>query len=132
MLQNGVRTNTANVETLANSQQIRESIYELLEAMESSRSSGAQIDITEIRRKLHKQLNPMLVSHKYAGYNVIDKSRRIIAATTAELIGREAIPKWEPVLTRALNGQATIGPTFASQISLTDESCPIKMTRDRS
>lgn len=122
MLQNWVRTNTANAETLANSQPVRESIYQLLDAMESPGGEGLQTDIAEVRRKLHKQVNPMLVSHKYVGYSVVDKSLRIIAATTEGLIGSEAVPKWEAVLTRALNGEATIGPPFASHVSLMGES----------
>ncbi len=122
MLQNWIRTNTANAEALANSQPIRESVYELLEAMESSGVDGPRIDTAEIRRKLNKQLSPMLVSHKYAGYTVVDKSQRIVAATTEELVGRVAIPTWHSVLTRGLNGKATIGPPFASEVSLKDES----------
>ena len=122
MLQNWIRMNTANAAALANSQTIRESVYDLLDAADPAEADKPRKDLGEIRRMLEKQLRPILVSHSYAGYNVFDKSQRIVAATTEELIGREAIPEFAGVLTRALRGETTIGPPFGSVVMLKDET----------
>ena len=122
MLENWIHMNTANAAALANSQPVRESVYDLLDAPKSAEADTPGIDLDEIRRTLHKQLSPTLTSHRYNGYIVADKSRRIVAAAREELIGREALPEYEALLKRALAGETTIGPPFASLVMLKDET----------
>ncbi len=122
MLENWIHTNTANAAALANSQPVRESVYALLEAQEPADADTPGTDPTGIRRTLQKQLSPTLASHSYAGYLVADKSRRILAAASEVLIGREAIPEYEALLKRALAGETTIGPPFGSVVMLKDET----------
>ena len=105
MLQNWIRMNTANAAALANSQTIRESVYELLDAVDPAEADKPRKDLVEIRRMLEKQLRPILASHGYAGYNVFDKSQRIVAATTEELIGHEAIPEFAGVFDTSIQGR---------------------------
>ncbi|MSR58365.1 MAG: serine/threonine protein kinase, partial [Planctomycetaceae bacterium] len=122
MLENWIHTNAANAAALANSQPIRESIYELLDAHEPAEEGKPRTDLVEIRRKLQKQFGPTLASHSYAGYIVVDKSQRIVAAATEELIGRQTIPEYEAILSRALKGETTIGSPFGSVVTLKDET----------
>jgi len=122
MLENWIQMNTANAAALANSQPVRESVYDLLDAPKPAEADTPGIDLAEIRRTLQKQLSPTLTSHRYNGYIVADKSRRIVASAAEELIGREALPEYEALLTRALAGETTIGPPFASLVMLKDET----------
>lgn len=122
MLENWVRMNAANAVVLADSQPIRESIYKLIEDRDPVEAGTPGADLVEIRRTLQKQLGPMLASHNYIGYNVADKSHRIVAATAEELIGRQASPDFEAVLIRSLEGETTICPPFSSKSMQKDET----------
>ena len=122
MLENWANTHSTNAASIANSQSIRESIYELLEALAPAETDTQATNPEATRRRLNKQLGPMLASHNYVGYFLTDKSRRIVASTNEDLIGRQGIPEYEAALARALNGETTISPPFASVVMLNDET----------
>jgi serine/threonine protein kinase len=71
---------------------------------------------------LNKQVAPTLSSHDYAGFLIADKSRRILASSTEELIGRQAIPEYEAILKRGLQGETSVCPPFGSVLAMKDES----------
>ncbi|MCY2963634.1 MAG: cache domain-containing protein [Planctomycetota bacterium] len=122
MLQNWMRDNMATAASLANSQPVRESVYELIRGQEKTAAGDAPVDLAEVRNKLQKQVSPTLSAHGYAGYIVADKSRRILAATAQELIGQQSIPEYEAAFSTALKGNATVCPPFASVVMLKDET----------
>src|SRR4029079_16444493 len=58
----------------------------------------------------------------YIRYLVVDKSKRIIAATSRELIGQQDIPEYDSFLTRALAGETCVSTPFPSVVALKDEN----------
>ncbi len=122
MLQNWIRDNMATAASLANNQSVRESVYELIQGLEKSAEGEVPVDLAEVRRKLQKQLSPTISSHGYAGFIVADKSRRILAAATQELVGQQSIPEFETAFSTVLKGNTTICPPFASVVMLRDAS----------
>lgn len=122
MLQNWVKTNLATATSTANNQSIRETIQSLVEQPSVMVEGQANTSDIELRRLLERQLSPTLSSHDFAGYVVADKSQRIVAAATAELVGREMIPEFERAFSKALKGEATITPPFGSVVLLRDET----------
>ena len=122
MLHNWIRTNIANATATANNQAIRDTVHQLIEHQEATVGNVPATDVIELRKLLAKQLGPTLSSHDYAGYIIADKSRKVIAAATEELIGREIIPEFEALFQKALKGEASITPPFASVVMLKDET----------
>jgi serine/threonine protein kinase len=123
MVENWVKTNVANASAVANSQAIRESFYELLEGHDApAEKAAAPVNVVEVRRKLSKQLSPTLSSHDYAGFLLVDKAQRVLAASSEELLGRQRIPEYESFLKRALQGEASICAPFGSVIAMKDET----------
>lgn len=108
------------VESQANDIQVRELIYQLID--EADPVAGKAVDQTALHQKLRKKLAATMTSHDYVGYFVADKSRRILASSADELVGRSDIPEYEAIITRALEGKASVAPPFPSVIMLKDES----------
>lgn len=122
MLLNWIRTNMANATATANNQAIRDSVQQLLAHQENVSNDVHPTEVVELRRQLQKQLGPTLSSHDYAGYIIADKARRIIAAASDELIGREAIPEYETVFQKALRGETSMTSPFGSLVVIKDET----------
>ena len=122
MLQNWIQANSANASALANSQAVRENVYSLIDDLEPDESGKARGNPSETRRTLNKLLSSTLSSHGYAGFFIADKAQRIIASSAEELLGKQDIPEYEPIIKRGLQGETSICPPFGSIISLKDEA----------
>ncbi|MFN0198946.1 MAG: serine/threonine protein kinase [Planctomycetaceae bacterium] len=95
----------------ANNREVRQLIYRLLEVEETD---GKTTDVDDIRRQIDKHLAPALSAHDYLRYMVIDKSRRIIAATETSLLGQKDIPQYDQFINRVFDGEPTVSPPFIS------------------
>lgn len=73
------------------------------------------------QRRLRMELGPLMRSHDYVGFFVADRNKRIIAATTPDLVDRADVPEFDAFLTRALDGEAVVSPPFASVNVMKDE-----------
>ena len=120
MLENWYRTQMSNVTSAANGVQTREVIYQLLANQESPTPAPTK-PAPELHHQLRKQLGPVMSAHHYVAYMVTDKTKRIISATTEDLIGKE-IPEYDSFLTRALQGEVSTSAPFPSVAALKDES----------
>lgn len=123
MLDDWAQVQMSNATTLANDAQIREAIYELLALEEPG---AAPMDAESIHQRIQKRIAPFLSAHGYLRFFVADKSRRIIAASSEELVGRVGIPEYEGFISRALDGNTTISAPFPSVVALKDESGQVK------
>ncbi len=124
MLENWALSQTSITSSLANDLRVRESISAILSERESTTNTAddnVRPSETEAQKQLRKQLSPTMSSHGYVGFFVADKARNIIATSHDELIGKKDIPQYASFLARALKGEATICPPFASTVSLKDE-----------
>jgi hypothetical protein len=122
MLENWFKTQSSNATTLANDAQVRESVYAMLVAQEAGPADAPARPAPEQQKQLEKRLAPALSSQAYVGYFVVDKTRRILAASNEELIGRKEIPEYESFIARALQGETTVSAPIASVVTMKDET----------
>jgi hypothetical protein len=120
MLETWYKVQRSNAESLANNVDVRQSIYPLLETPLDA--NAAATDAAALRAKLDKSLGPSITAHRYDGYLVADKKRRIVAAGRAELIGEQDIEEYSAFLTRGLDGTTNVSAPFASVVAMKDDS----------
>ena len=116
MLETWLRVEEANAQSLANDQQVRQTVTALVGPNEQ----GTPADVATLRTKLGQELSPGMSAHSFTAYLVADKQQRIISSSNAELID-QTIPEYERFLNRALEGEVTVSPPFASVVLLKDE-----------
>ena len=109
----------SNAETYAKDRGVREEVYGIL-AAESAAEDTDQAQA--MRQDLQKDLAPLMNSHDYEGYHVIDKSGRIIASSYPTLIGQADIPEYDEFVSRALDGQTNVSPPFPSVVMMDSPS----------
>jgi len=132
MLETWLKLQESNAESLANDQQVREIIAQILSAAEatidSTTAAPAEAPSAATNRparpalnaRLAQELSPGMAAHSFVRYILADKQHRILAATSPELIG-QTIPEYEGFLNRALEGQVAVSPPFASVVLMKDD-----------
>ncbi|HJQ80364.1 MAG TPA: serine/threonine protein kinase [Lacipirellulaceae bacterium] len=121
MLKSWYQVQRSNAESLANNVDIRQTVYPLLET--SDDESGTAADATEtLRAKLDKSIGPAITAHRYAGYWVADKNKRIVASGRRELIGQQNLPEYDSFLTAALDGSTNVSAPFSSMVLMQDDT----------
>jgi eukaryotic-like serine/threonine-protein kinase len=121
MLETWSHVQESNTESLANNIDVRQIIYPLLEVPPGN-AAAADEKTAALRAKLEKSLGPALTAHRYNGYMVVDKKKRIVAAGRPELIGQQDVPEYNSFLSRALDGTTNVSPPFASVVAMKDDS----------
>jgi eukaryotic-like serine/threonine-protein kinase len=122
MVESWARVQTSNATTLANDPQVREGVYQLLAQSEPGQVPADAKAAVAAQQQLRKRLAPSLSSQGYVGYLIADKTRRIIASSYEDLVGRSDVPEYEGFLSRALEGETVVSPPFASVAVMKDES----------
>ena len=123
MLETWAKNQSSIASSLAADPRVRESVATILTEWEAlPTADGIRPSESATQKLLRKQLSPTMSSHGYAGYFVADKSRRIIASSHDELIGGKDHPHYVSFINRALDGETTICPPFASLVTLKDET----------
>lgn len=123
MLETWAKSQSSIASSLAADQRVRESIATILTEWETlPTTDGLRPSESTTQKLLRKQLSPTMSSHAYVGYFVADKSRRIIASSHEESIGKKDLPQYASLIARALEGEATICAPFASTVTLKDET----------
>ncbi len=121
MLENWYKTQMSNVTSAANGVQNREVVYQLLANSEAPQPTDLSRSVPDLHQQLRKQLGPVMSAHSYVAYMVTDKSKRVISATTEDLIGKQ-VPEYDSFLSRALHGEVSASTPFPSVVALKDES----------
>ncbi len=122
MLENWYQVQRSNAESLANNLEIRQLIYQLLTPATDAKPGEQTAAVAALRKKLEQALGPTMTAHDYAGYLVVDKDKRILAATRAELIGQKDIPEFDSFLSTSLNGKTGLSAPFSSVVAMRDDS----------
>lgn len=131
MLETWLKVQQANAESLANDEQVREVVAQLLTTaqseIEATAAAGLQQSTTPSRQpvtaltaRLTRELGPGMTSHQFVSYFVADKQRQILASSNIELVG-QTIPEYDGFLIRALDGQTAVSPPFPSVVLMKDE-----------
>lgn len=124
MLRTWFEVQQSNVQSAANSTDVRRLTQEMSEDLipQAITEPGAPATTADtLHRELDRLLSPIMSSHRYTGYLLADKSRRILSATDHSLIGQAEIDAYEAFMTKALDGQSTVSPPFRS-VALTKSS----------
>jgi hypothetical protein len=124
MLETWFHIQRSNAESLANGVDVRHLVYEMLN--DSAPATGAEAKdkkpMAQLQAQLDKTLAPAMTAHDYIRFQVADKSKRIIAATSRELIGQQDVPDYDSFTSRALAGETCVSTPFPSRVALKDES----------
>jgi serine/threonine protein kinase len=120
MLETWSKAQESNAQSLANNVDIRQTIYPLLDAPPGPAASAPK-EIADLRAKLDKSLGPALTAHRYGGYILFDKKKRIVASGRSEIIGLQDVPEYSTFVDRALDGATFVSAPFPSVAALKDE-----------
>lgn len=121
MLETWIKVQIANASSQANSPTVRNHVYQLLDAVDPTIDHPEPLGMLKLHAQLQKDLAPALSAGDYFGYFVADKTKRILSASTPELIGQEDIDEYGTVIAQALEGEATISAPFPSVIMMRDQ-----------
>jgi hypothetical protein len=116
MLETWLSVQASNAESMANSFEVRECIYQLID--EPGETIGEVKEASEILHQLDRDLASFMNSHDYVGYFVVDKSKLVIAASEKELLGRDDIREYASFLSRVLEGETVVSPPFESVVGI--------------
>jgi hypothetical protein len=125
MLDNWFKTQEANAESIATQQEVRETIYSLLEIDEPSDDAEAvkkRLSASQLAGKLRKTLAPGMRAHDYIGYFVVDKNFKVVATTSEELLNRQIPEEFEPFMKKVLDGQTRVMTPYSSITLMKDET----------
>lgn len=122
MLQSWLEVQQSNAEAAANSNETQNFVKQLLEAVDPTNPMPQQLSTLMVHRELEKYLGPTMSTHRYVGFFVADKSRTILSASNASMIGQREIPSYEKMLDAALEGRSTVSSPFPSVSSLKSSS----------
>ncbi len=130
MLETWLKVQESNAESLANDKHVRDVAAEILAeahtivGTEASQAGELQqavrAPLSALHARLSQELSAGMSAHGFGRFILADKQQRIVAATSPELIG-QTIPEYEVFLNRALEGQVTVSPPFASVVRLKDD-----------
>jgi hypothetical protein len=85
-------------------------------------TSVAELVQAPAQNELRQALKPWIEAHGYAGFFVADQSRKIVASSYDDLIGKQSLEEYEPFLKTALEGRTTVSRPFPSVILVPDET----------
>jgi eukaryotic-like serine/threonine-protein kinase len=126
MLETWLKIQESNAESLANDQQVRQTVEQILRgAQPAAIPPGGAAGETppapgDLHARLTQELSPGMSAHNFHRYILADKQQRIVSATSPELIG-QVIPEYESFLNRALEGQVVVSPPFQSVVLMKDD-----------
>ncbi|MGE0610386.1 MAG: serine/threonine protein kinase [Pirellulales bacterium] len=120
MLQNWFEVQESNAELCANDKEVRQAVFQLLERSEAN-AAAPPADQAAVQKQLRAAIGPIMSSHGYTSFFVVDRKKRIIATDSDELLGQQDVPEYESFLTMALAGETTVSPPFPSVGTMKDQ-----------
>ncbi|MFM8723945.1 MAG: cache domain-containing protein, partial [Planctomycetaceae bacterium] len=125
MLQTWFQVQESNVQSAANSSEVRQITQVLISPNEAAKiqtQGGAPLTVEEAHKRLERHLNPIMSSHRYSGYLLADRKKTILASSSQELVGQEEIPEFDDFLTKAMDGTSIVSAPFRSNFQLKSAS----------
>lgn len=121
MLQIWMKVQESTAQGEANDRKIRETIYGLMSAAESTTQPIVPLASLPNHAQLAKELSPTMSAHHYTGYILADKSKRVISSSIPTLIGITNNPEYDSMLAPVFEGKTIITAPFASMVMIDDE-----------
>lgn len=125
MLETWFQVQESNVQSVANSTEVRQITQVLINPQEASNTLPQGIPpLTpeEAHKRLERHLNPIMSSHRYSGYILADRKKTILASSSQELVGQEEVPEFDDFLTKAMDGTSIVSAPFRSNFQLKSAS----------
>ncbi len=122
MLERWFKVQESSATTLANNQEIRKTVAQLLAANADpalKTDAAAATPPSEPRTEGTPSptgkgtSGPAMSAHDFVGFGLADKQLRVIASDTPALVG-QVVPQYEDFLTRTLAGKPTVCPPYPS------------------
>jgi hypothetical protein len=115
MLQRWMATQEQNAEAMANDAETRRLVMELLKETAGSESGS---DRAALNKQLADSLGPAMTSHRYVGFGVADRTKKVIAGSDVDLIDEPVPAANEAGVARALDGIASVLAPYSSVAAL--------------
>jgi serine/threonine protein kinase len=121
MLEKWFKVQEANAGSIGNRPEVRRIITELLN-VSAPRTDEENVPpptrtAATLRMQLAAELDAGMQAHEFAGFVVLDREQRIIAADAEMLVG-QSIPQHQEFLARVLQGEPSVSTPFASRTLL--------------
>lgn len=131
MLETWLKVQETNAASLANDQQVREVVGQLLEAALPATEATdeesvpmpakASLAVAKLNTRLGQELGSGMSAHDFVSFFLVDKQYQILASSNVELVGRSIPPQYELYVSPAMAGEATVSPPFPSVVTMKDE-----------
>jgi hypothetical protein len=105
---------------IANNQQVRDLIAQLVDAQKEANGNGAKVAEAPQLSELRQVLKSRLKADAFDGFIVLDRQGVGIASVRTELLGKPYTPLLEEVLPKVLQGKPTVSRPFRSVAILLD------------
>ncbi len=125
MLETWFQVQESNVQSVANSTEVRQITQVLINPQEASSTlpqGNPALTPEEAHKRLERHLNPIMSSHRYSGYILADRKKTILASSSQELVGQEEVPEFDDFLTKAMDGTSIVSAPFRSNFQLKSAS----------
>lgn len=125
MLETWFQVQESNVQSVANSTEVRQITQVLINPQEASNmlpQGNPPLTPEEAHKRLERHLNPIMSSHRYSGYILADRKKTILASSSQELVGQEEVPEFDDFLTKAMDGTSIVSAPFRSNFQLKSAS----------
>ena len=125
MLETWFQVQESNVQSVANSTEVRQITQVLINPQEASKilpQGNPPLTPEEAHKRLERHLNPIMSSHRYSGYILADRKKTILASSSQELVGQEEVPEFDDFLTTAMDGTSIVSAPFRSNFQLKSAS----------
>ena len=113
MLKNWYGVQLSHAQSVANTNSLRKSVGDLV----SEKLTGKTQSLDELQQSklaIQREVAPFLDTHGHEGFFITDRSYRIIAASTDELVDLQNVQQYRSFLARVYNGEAVVSTPVAS------------------
>ncbi|HVC95581.1 MAG TPA: protein kinase, partial [Pirellulales bacterium] len=117
----------SNAETAASAKLVGHLARELIDLAHQREFMPIVLAQSPQLAELRTAIQPWMDAHGFTDFIVVDREKQIVAASQAELIGRQELTRTAAFLDTVLAGQATVSRPFPSRILLTDEDGEVRV-----
>ena len=121
MLSSWLELQESQAEMLSNGLRLRQLVYQLVGKGPAAAAPTKGVDPATVQEQIRIELLPAMTSYEYTAFYICDRSRKVISASNAELIGLQELADFDPYFSRALEGETFVSPPFSSHSATRDE-----------
>ena len=120
MLKNWYGVQISHAQSVANTRSLRTAVSELV-AEQSTGKAKSLDELQQARLAIGREVAPFLDAHGHEGFFITDRSHKIIAASTDELVGLQNVQQYSSFFARVYDGETIVSTPVASVTVMKDE-----------